>query len=78
MFFLSLKNGNDDPTRDSFGKYYMPLIEVKDFNELTGNKQFFDHPVKKTGRVWKNVWNIMKRWLCNTKLIRLFVLTKIL
>ena len=58
MFFLSLKNGNDDPTRDSFGKYYMPLIEVKDFNELTGNKQFFDHPVKKKQEGYEKMFEI--------------------
>ena len=53
MLFLSLKNGYDDPTRDSFGKYYMPLIEVKEFNELIDNKRFFDHPVKKNKKGMK-------------------------
>ena len=32
MFILSFKNGNDDSARDSFGKYYIPLLEIKDFN----------------------------------------------
>ena len=46
MFVLSFKNGNDDPSRDSFDKYYMPLVEIKDFNALIDNKPFFDQPVK--------------------------------
>ena len=46
MFVLSLKNGYDDPTRNSFDKYYMSLVEIKDFNVLINNKPFFDHPVK--------------------------------
>ena len=46
MFALSFKNGNDDPTRDSFVKYYIPLVEIKDFNALIDNKPFFDQPVK--------------------------------
>ena len=46
MFVLSFKNGNDDPTRDSFDKYYMSLVEVKDFNALIDNKPFFDQSVK--------------------------------
>ena len=46
MFVLSFKNGNHDPTRDSFDKYYMPLVEIKDFNVLIDNKPFFDQPVK--------------------------------
>ena len=46
LFVLSFKNSNDDPTRNSFDKYYMPLVEVKGFNALIDNKPFFDQPVK--------------------------------
>ena len=31
---------------DSFNKYYMPLVEIKDFNALIENKPFFDQSVK--------------------------------
>ena len=34
LFVFSFKNGNNDPARDSFGKYYMTLVETKDFNAL--------------------------------------------
>ena len=37
LFILSFKNGYDDPSRSSFDRYYMPLIEVKDFNVLIDN-----------------------------------------
>ena len=47
LFALSLKNSNDNPTRDSFDEYYMPSVEIKDFNALIDNKQFFDQAVKK-------------------------------
>ena len=40
LFVLSFKNGNDDSMRDSFEKYYMPLVEIKDFNALIDNKPF--------------------------------------
>ena len=46
LFILSFKNGNDNPTRDSSEKYYIPLVEIKDFNALIDNKSFFDQPVK--------------------------------
>ena len=46
LFVLSFKNGDDDPTRNSFEEYYMLLAEIKDFNGLIGNNQFFDQPVK--------------------------------
>ena len=44
-FVDSFKNGNSDTMRDSFNKYYMPLVEIKDFNALIVNKTFFYQPV---------------------------------
>ena len=29
LFALSLKNGVDDPTINSFDKYYIPLVQIK-------------------------------------------------
>ena len=37
---LSFKDGNNYPTRDSFDKYYMPLVRIKNFNALIDNKPF--------------------------------------
>ena len=34
LFVLPFKNGNDYPTRYSFDKHYMSLIEIKDFNVM--------------------------------------------
>ena len=34
----SFKVSENDPTRNSFVKYYMPLVEIKDFNALNDNK----------------------------------------
>ena len=61
MCVLSFKNGNDDPTRDSFEKYYISLVEIKYFNELIDNKPCFDQAVKKKEKsktLWKTYWNI--------------------
>ena len=38
LFVLSFKNDYDDPTRNCFDEYYMPLVEIKDFNALIDNK----------------------------------------
>ena len=46
LFVFSFKNVNNDPKRDSFDKYYIPLVEIKDFNALIDNKPFFVHLVK--------------------------------
>ena len=58
MFLLLFKNGNDDPTRDSFNEYYMPLVEIKDFNALNENKPFFWWASKKTNK--KRMKNLLK------------------
>ena len=44
LFVLSFKNEED---RTSFSKYYVPKVEIKDFNMLIDGKSFFDVPVKK-------------------------------
>ena len=55
LFVLSLKNGKDGPTKNSFDKYYMLLVEIKDFDALIDNKPFFDQSVKTNKRHMKNV-----------------------
>ena len=34
-----VKISNDDPTGNSLNEYYMPLVEMKDFNALIDTKQ---------------------------------------
>ena len=46
LFVLSFKNENNDPTRDSLGRYYMTLVEISGFNALIDKKPFFDQSVK--------------------------------
>ena len=44
LFVLSFENEED---RTSFSKYFVPKIEVKDFNVLIDRKSFFDVTVKR-------------------------------
>ena len=74
LFLLLFKNGNNDPTRDSFEKYYTPLVETKDFNVAIDNKPFFWSTSQKQRSVRKTYWNVKKWWLYNKKFIWLFVL----
>ena len=46
LLVFSFKNSDDDPTRNSFDEYYMPLVEIKDFNPFIDNKLLFVQPVK--------------------------------
>ena len=61
MLVLVFENGNDDPTRDSFDQYYMPLVEIKDFNALTDNKPFFDQPVKNKQEAYEKLIEMSKK-----------------
>ena len=40
------RNNLDDDKRDSFSNYYVPNVEIKDFNVLIDGKSLFDLPVK--------------------------------
>ena len=40
LFVLLFKNGDSNPRRISYDQYYMPLVEIKDFNALIDNKFF--------------------------------------
>ena len=51
LFVLLFKNGNDDPTRNSFDRYDVPFVEIKDFDALIDNKPFFISRLKKTRSV---------------------------
>ena len=55
LFVLSFKTGNNDITRSSFDKYYMPLVEIKDFNALIKSKPLFDQPVKKKQETYEKL-----------------------
>ena len=43
LFVLVFENEND---RTSFSEYYVPKVEIKDFNVLVDGKPFFEIPVK--------------------------------
>ena len=42
LFVQLFKIGDNELTRGSFDKYYMSLVEIKDFNALIDNKPLFD------------------------------------
>ena len=57
LFVLSFKNKED---RTSFSKYYVPKVEVKDFNVLIDGKSFFDMPIKGKEEAYEKIMSIGK------------------
>ena len=47
-------------TEHLFSKYYVPKVEIKDFNVLIHGKSFFDVPVKNNEEAYEKTMNISK------------------
>ena len=69
MFYhLQNEHGNDDENESvttSFSMYYIPKVEIKDFNVLNDGKPFFEIPVKNKEEALlanyeANYWNEQK------------------
>ena len=41
--------------RDSFSRYYVPNVEIKDFNVLIDGRRFFDLPVKNEEETYEKI-----------------------
>ena len=46
LFNLPFRRNNAGDDKDSFSHYYLPIVEIKDFNILIDGKSFFDLPVE--------------------------------
>ena len=57
LFVLSFENETD---KTSFSKYYVPKVEIKDFNILIDGKKFFEIPVKNKEEVYEQTIEITK------------------
>ena len=52
---MSFAGTNAGDGRGSFSDYYVPNVEIKDFNVLTDGKSFFDLPVKNEEEAYEKV-----------------------
>ena len=59
LFVLSFKrieeNNVKKDYRDSFSHYYVPRVQIKDFNVLIDGKCFFDLPIKTKKKLTKKL-----------------------
>ena len=54
LFVLLFKYGDNDPTRNTFDNYYMPLVKIQDINALINNKPFIDQIIKNKQEAYEN------------------------
>ena len=55
LFVLSFENEND---WTSHSTYYLPKVEIKDYNVITDGKIFFDQPINRMNKTYKNIRKI--------------------
>ena len=59
LFVLSLErieeNNIEKDYRDSFSHYYVPKVQIKNFNVLIDGKRFFNLPVKNEEEAYKKI-----------------------
>ena len=55
LFVLSFVRNAEGDNRDSFSRYYVPNVRIKDFNVLIDGKSFFDLPVKNEEEAYEKI-----------------------
>ena len=60
LLVLSFPRNARGDHRDSFSHYYVPSVEIKDFNILTDEKCFFDLPVKNEEEAYEKIIEISR------------------
>ena len=55
LFVLTFEN---DDQRTSNKRYYIPNVEIKDYNVMIDGKNFFDQPVKNNKVTYENIRKI--------------------
>ena len=55
FFELSFENETD---RTSHSTYYLPKVELKDFNVMGGGRNFFDQPINSMNKTYENIRKI--------------------
>ena len=56
LFVLSFEN---EDIRTSYYKYYMPSVEIKDYNVLIDGKAFFELPIKNMEEIYEKITQII-------------------
>ena len=52
LFALSSENEND---RTSHSTYYLPKVEIKDYNVIIDGRNFFDQPINSINKTYENI-----------------------
>ena len=81
LFVLAFEHDNDNDQRISNQRYYIPKVEIKNYNVMIDGKIFSDQPVKNDKVTYENIlknyyWS--RRLLYNWFFVRLYLFQKTL
>ena len=48
----------DDDGRESHKQYFIPTVEIKDYNVMIDGRNFFDQPIKNDFKTYDNIRKI--------------------
>ena len=57
LFVLAFENEND---RTSYLTYYLPKVELKDYNVMVDGRNFFDQPINSMNKTYENIRKITR------------------
>ena len=55
LFVLTFKN---EDQRKSHSTYYLPKVEIKDYNVMIDGRNFFDQPINSSNKTYENIRRI--------------------
>ena len=58
LFVLGFNEGNNDPTRNGYRKYYLPRVDVTKYNVLIDGRNFYDKPINDKIRQYDEIRKI--------------------
>ena len=58
LFVLAFEHDDDNDWRTSNKRYYIPNVEIKDYNVMIDGRKFFDHLVKNDKVIYENIRKI--------------------
>ena len=56
LFVLAFENDNHRTIHD---RYYLPIVEIKDYNIMINGENFFDQPIKNNKVIYENIRKIV-------------------
>ena len=66
LFVLSFARNAEGDNGDCFSHYYVPNVEIKDFDALIDGKSFFDLPVKNKEQAYEKIIGMSNNNDCTT------------